>query len=49
MIEKVINERHESDGEDRFILVLLLFKIGENGFVFDVDGSDFFPLADKFL
>ena len=49
MIEEVINERHEGYGEDRFIFVLLLFKIGQDCFVFDIDGPDFFPLAENFL
>jgi hypothetical protein len=45
LVEEVINERHESDGEDRLVLVLLLLKVGQDGLVLDVDGSHLLPLA----
>jgi len=49
LVEEVINERHESDGEDRLVFVFLLLEIRQHSFVLDIDSSNFFPLADDFL
>jgi len=43
--EEVVDDGEEGDGEDVEVLGLLLFEIGKESLVFDVDGFDFFALA----